>query len=492
METVSYLTTKELSMEMRYFPALLFQVIALSLQFVPTGWDVWSRLPAAGILASEQYSDLGDELLSLLGRPGLALVAVQADFLRSSWLKNCGRGIESWHTVGSAIRQAQELRLHQQKEIHQTHHLNVGKTLSLFWYEENKKRLWINLFVWDSFMAMILGRPRMINLDDCDTKPPMNCNIPRDPSTAIPMTVRPEDSHSPVMISAPLFRYSLACKVHKMKATRADSPRLTNYTIVQTLHEEIMLLMDELPPFLRLKNADTTWDLEHQYLPQLRQELQVMLNLFVMALHRPHIISNEESRRAALQAALQTLDCQRCFFAQAEKDQYHLFGMAFYTVDASFLVSIIAILFPPSSHKAKQRVDQSLQHAIEDLSRMQSSNPIARSGLGILRHCYQKVKITFEPPNSASESRTVSHGTPGDELNTLINDVGLQSFDSCPNLESDTSQVNTASWHGSPDLPSLSIPDVFNQGYWLNQLNMIYPSISDEDTGLLWESLYSD
>ena len=161
-------------MEVRYFPALLFQVIALSLQFVPTGWDTLAGLPASQVSSPQMYSDLGDELLSLLGRPGLAITGVQAEFLRSSWLKNCGRGIESWHTLGSAIRfvrfrslyhksllvvivnpfalfsrQAQELGLHQQREIHQLEQNHVSKTLSLFWYEENKKRLWVHLFTWD-------------------------------------------------------------------------------------------------------------------------------------------------------------------------------------------------------------------------------------------------------------------------------------------------------------------------------------------------------
>lgn len=104
LEAVSYLTVAELSMELRYFPTLLFQVIALSLQFVPSDFDVLSKLPKPRLSASQMYSDLGEELLSLLGRTGSALSAVHADFLRSSWLKNCGRGTESWHTVGSAIR----------------------------------------------------------------------------------------------------------------------------------------------------------------------------------------------------------------------------------------------------------------------------------------------------------------------------------------------------------------------------------------------------
>ena len=341
-------------------------------------------------------------------------------------------------------------------------------------------------------MAMLLGRPRMINADDCDVTPPMDCNIPRDPSTAIPMTVRPEDSHGPVTISAPLFRYAIARKVHKMRATEADSPRLNDYSVVQTLHEEIMSLSNERPPCLRLKNADITWDLEHPYLPQLRQELQVMLNLFLMSLHRPHVISYGESRKAALQAALQTLDCQQRFFAQASQDLYHLFGLAFYTVDAAILVSIIAMLFPPSSQKAKKKIDQSLQRAIEDLSRIQSSNPIAKSGLAILQRCYQRLKSSCESPNSTSEPRNPSYSTPGDGLHNLINDLGPQGFDLGAPLQPEPSQANIIPWPGSPDPLSQSVLNTFNERYWLDQLNMIHPSVSDQDPGHLWENLYSD
>lgn len=46
-------------------------------------------------------------------------------------------------------RLAQELGLHRQKEVYQSSKTNLDETLNLFWYEQNKKRLWINLFVWD-------------------------------------------------------------------------------------------------------------------------------------------------------------------------------------------------------------------------------------------------------------------------------------------------------------------------------------------------------
>jgi len=101
---VKYLSPEELSKELRYFPALLFQVLALALQFLPSAAAVWKRLPTNDIALCRRYSDIGVELMVILGRPGVALTAVQADFLRTSWLKNIGRGVEAWHSIGNAIR----------------------------------------------------------------------------------------------------------------------------------------------------------------------------------------------------------------------------------------------------------------------------------------------------------------------------------------------------------------------------------------------------
>ncbi|KAJ4857212.1 fungal specific transcription factor domain-containing protein [Trichoderma breve] len=465
-EPVKYLKSTQLSMELRYFPSLLFQVIALAVQFLPPDWDVLPEPSLRGLASSRTYSDLGDELLYFLRRPGLALAAVQADFLRSSWLKNYGRGVESWHAVGNSIsrRQAQELGLHRQREIYQSRDTNVEETLSMFWYEQHKKRIWINLFVWDGYMAMLLGRPRMIHMDDCDVEPPMDCNIPGDPSTAVPMTVRPEDSQSISTASAPLYRYAMACKAHEMRALRADRPHLKDYSIVRTLHDEIMSLVEALPAFLRVKNPDTTRDADIPYLPQLRQEVQVMTNLFLMTLHRPHIISNLESRRAALQAALETLDSQQSFFAHAKQHQYQLFGFAFYTVDASFLVSIITILFPPQNSETRQKISHSLHQAIESLSIMQTSNAIAASGLDIIQRCYQKLKSSPESSSSISDARTPSYYTPSNTISGLAS---------------------------STPLPQPTL-DNFNQTYWLDQLNAIDPLIYDQDFGNLWENINFD
>lgn len=318
-----------------------------------------------------------------------------------------------------------------------------------------------------SYVAMILGRPRTIHIDDCDAEPPMDCSIPKDPSTAVPMTVRLEDSPHVSTASAPLFRYALARKVHEMRALKADRPRPKDYSVVQTLHEDIISLVEALPAFLRQKNPDTTWDLDHPYLPQLREELQVMANLFLMTLHRPHIISHLESRKAALQVSLETLDCQLISFAQAKQHQYHLFGLAFYTIEASLLVCIIMILFPPQNHETKQKVGHSLQQAIESLSDMKPFNPMAASGLDIIQRCYQRIKTATEFPSSVSDTISAPYETPVDIFHSLIGDLNQEDL-----VEPQSSQLN--------------------QTYWLDQLSVIDPFVSDQGSGNLWENFLFD
>lgn len=104
VDPVGYLTHEELSRELQYFPAVVFQVIALALQFLPPDAPTAVQSLPDTLPSPLTYSNWGDELLSLLGRPGFTLTGVLADLLRSSFLKNCSQGIQAWHAVGYSVR----------------------------------------------------------------------------------------------------------------------------------------------------------------------------------------------------------------------------------------------------------------------------------------------------------------------------------------------------------------------------------------------------
>ena len=101
---IDYLSPKKYLQELRYFPALLFQILAHSLQFLPPDSAVLRDMSESELKSSRRYSEIGNEIVEKLGRQGLALTAVQANLLRASLLKNVGRGTEAWFRLGDAIR----------------------------------------------------------------------------------------------------------------------------------------------------------------------------------------------------------------------------------------------------------------------------------------------------------------------------------------------------------------------------------------------------
>jgi hypothetical protein len=103
-DPVKHLNPEELANELRYFPTLLYQVLALAVQFLPPEAAGWKSMSKTDIALCRNYSNIGADLITVLGRRGVAVTAVEADFLRTQWLKNIGRGVEAWYSIGNAIR----------------------------------------------------------------------------------------------------------------------------------------------------------------------------------------------------------------------------------------------------------------------------------------------------------------------------------------------------------------------------------------------------
>lgn len=92
-------------------------------------------------MLSTRYSNAAVEMAQGLGRHKSTLPRVQTWFLRASWLKSEGRAIESWHALGQAIREAQEVGLHKATTV-------LGDQIRA----EEGKRVWVNLYTWDRYV----------------------------------------------------------------------------------------------------------------------------------------------------------------------------------------------------------------------------------------------------------------------------------------------------------------------------------------------------
>jgi hypothetical protein len=100
---------EELPEDLKFFPALLFQVLAISLQFLPRSYD--SRLcelrfgPTQTFVdLSREYSSCGVATAQLLKRSKPTLVGVQQSFLRDSWLVNEGDILTAWEHSGKTVK----------------------------------------------------------------------------------------------------------------------------------------------------------------------------------------------------------------------------------------------------------------------------------------------------------------------------------------------------------------------------------------------------
>jgi hypothetical protein len=94
--------------ELHYFPALLFQVLAVSLQILSPGNKFGNSITVSYLETcdrlSEEYSTSGMEIAHLLEKRSSSVDAVQYSLLRCLYLKNCSRGAESWYNLGDAVR----------------------------------------------------------------------------------------------------------------------------------------------------------------------------------------------------------------------------------------------------------------------------------------------------------------------------------------------------------------------------------------------------
>ena len=96
------------SRDLLYFPALLFQVLAVALQFAPPDIPCVQALGVDNFTQrdrlSSDFSSRGMDIASVVGRHDPAITAIQNDLMRALWLKNSSRGREAWQVLGGAIR----------------------------------------------------------------------------------------------------------------------------------------------------------------------------------------------------------------------------------------------------------------------------------------------------------------------------------------------------------------------------------------------------
>jgi hypothetical protein len=137
-------------LDVLYFPALLFQIAALALMFVPECHDKALDDLCAGNSfesLSKRYGENTVAILSLIGKDNPNMMSVQTGLLRACWLKYVLQVTESWQAMGEVVKATQEIGLH----LH-TLPEDLGSYQDVchqLWPREMRRRLMLNIFLWD-------------------------------------------------------------------------------------------------------------------------------------------------------------------------------------------------------------------------------------------------------------------------------------------------------------------------------------------------------
>ncbi|KAH7021119.1 LOW QUALITY PROTEIN: humps family-domain-containing protein [Microdochium trichocladiopsis] len=359
---------------LREFPALVFEMSAYlfekfeSLKYADMTFDDLAM----------DYSESGAAILSLLGKRQMTLIAPLAGW----FLKNCGM---SWHQLGSAIRDAQEIGMHRdEKDPHPGPHDTIEESL--------EKRIWITLLSWDIHMGSVLGRTPQCDLGTVSVTLPVDV-MPSTEGRRMPLIPRPDDT-PPTPLTRSIWSFKLIQPLRDIIGLEKQGPFPKDFS-----HRSLQEMEAQIPAPLRMHNPDTRFDHlpECRWLPLTRPTLPQTLHFGKLALHRPYIFTRASSRLEALKASFGMLEAQKQYFAVLNPSHHRMFSLFYGTFDAH-----------------TEMFDEALQHfewASDRFEKMAGRNQLARSATSVLNTLHMRLKHEPTPaPNSEVSSSSASSG----------------------------------------------------------------------------------
>ncbi|KHO01940.1 uncharacterized protein MAM_00941 [Metarhizium album ARSEF 1941] len=516
------------SPSLRAFPAVLFQMLAAALLVLPDDEEEeFITLKYAANMTFEDlacdYSASGAEIVGLFGKKELSVTTVQAEFLRASFLKYTANVAESWHMIGIAIRDAQELGMHRDSLDPEATETSLESVLENQWLIERRRKMYMILAMWyaaslstphpyphpkspnkhnrnpssqlrDINMSLILGRPGTVDWRHSFPSVPIDTPVPTD-RFKTPISLRNPEKDPPTPLTRCLWMHEICLPLRDIQDLEQDGTYPKDFSRVDRLHQKIMSIRDSTPAVFRLKNPDTRWDDKPEvegWIGISRYYFLLLHNFTIMALHRPYLFHRKESRVKALTAGLGMLEMQRSMFEGLPSASWRNFMLFFGTFDAIVLVAAVYILFPRDHPEHRHLSVQHIHWAIERFATMQHRNPLARAAQGVLgailgkltkalARCASPPKTSDTPgstrgpsdttPDSASSKPNTNQPLPNLSVNSLSGTGAAKSVvqgedgeNPGQDMPSDT-WLSSSEWAFAPDelssiLPTFPISDL--------------------------------
>ncbi|KAL7930244.1 N-terminal binuclear Zn cluster-containing/DNA binding domain-containing protein [Trichoderma chlorosporum] len=212
---------------------------------------------------SKSYHDAAQNISNCLSPGSGGLVHAQQLFLSATWHKGEADVVRSWHELGAAVRQAQEIGVHMDLRSDQMSEFDL----------EIRRRLWCALYTWDRYMTAIFNRPLMIQSDGPVTLPNPALDQP---------SINP---NIPSYIVSKILENKLARQL--MEGGRVNEANL------QSKIASVESWMSSLPPAFRVVNPDRQWDDDYPHIPFQRLQLHCAGYMTQVILLRSILLSTE-------------------------------------------------------------------------------------------------------------------------------------------------------------------------------------------------------
>ncbi|KAK9321269.1 fungal-specific transcription factor domain-containing protein [Lipomyces orientalis] len=354
-------------------PMLTFRLMSISIQFVPKEHlaTVQQIDHSLGALTKD-YSQAARELSVLLPD---CIDKVTESLLFAAWWKYEARMKESWYSLATAIRMAQEIKL------------DIEEPDTPPSYErEQRRRLWWTIYHWDRCMGLILGRPTMIKDEAWDVPLPLDlpdkCYYPSiTPAAAV------------TEFTGRVLAFKLAPYISELD------------TDPHNLYKNLAVYTASLPAYFAIFAPDTSLDEQYPYLIAQRESMATTICMILCALHRRNVPVPD-----LLSFCLRLLTAADRMLSLSREHQYRQFMHVYQNLEPSVLICreilktsgrLAESGFVMCRDRFGNPIDvwqclRAVESALARLKIVRPKNRVAGKAYRIVKELFRRVKVQVE------------------------------------------------------------------------------------------------
>ncbi|EWZ93975.1 hypothetical protein FOWG_06613 [Fusarium oxysporum f. sp. lycopersici MN25] len=329
---------------------------------------------------TERYHRVSRELYSIIPPGRSHLHSVQYLLHSCYWYKSEARFMECWYSLSAAIREAQEIGIHQEASM-----LDISD-----FEREMYRRVWCVLDTWDWQMSALLSRPLMIDRTCCKVG-------------------LPELTLEGTTLS-PLLHLKLQSELIRKLFNRFGPTRNVVESVdIQEFQKMLEDWMMKFPPIFDLDNPDYSQDTLCPWIPLHRYYIHTMGYSMILDPLRVRLATSIDTKTASkiefqirtdgIDYALKLMDVLRGFFNHVWPRDAKFHFVIFSIFDTSALYSSILVHDEDGSVPKRQEMLDSLDMAVDMIKHLRTIAPNFQLYYKILNRLRLKVqgKVSMNP-----------------------------------------------------------------------------------------------